>query len=51
VKSATNSGAISIAAAKKGENFLEEEYSDHSDSYIELEQFQELQKKMQELQH
>jgi hypothetical protein len=36
------SNAISATAALKGENFLEEEYSNHSDSYIELEQFQEL---------
>jgi hypothetical protein len=30
---------VAITAALKGENFLEEEYSNHSDSYIELEQF------------
>lgn len=43
------SSAISATAALKGENFLEEEYSNHSDSYIELEKFQELEKRMQDL--
>jgi len=32
-----NSNAASVVVARKRENFLEEEYSNHSDSYIELE--------------
>lgn len=38
----TVTAAAVVSAAIKGENFLEEEYSNHSESYIELEQFQEL---------
>jgi hypothetical protein len=51
LKEKNSNVAASVVVARKGENFIEEEYSNHSDSYIELEQFQELQKKMQELQH